>query len=147
MITALLTCVMMLGSVAPRAGTMTTGQRDFKERDEFKQTYQLPQGARVEISSIRGSVKITNSDSATAEVRVIRTARNRADLEYHKIEVAQTGNTLVVRGVQDPRERGERIEPVLPRAFSRSVCRRADRRRCTRSCSLGWVRSGRGRCG
>src|SRR6185369_8224378 len=105
MFTALLTSVMMLACVAPNAGFT---QRDFKERDEFNQTYQLPQGARVEISSILGSVKITNSDSATAEVRIIRTARTRADLEYHKIEVAQTVNTLVVRGVQEPDERGRR---------------------------------------
>ena len=128
MITALLTSVMMLGSVAPRAGTMTTGQRDFKERDEFNQTYQLPQGARVEISSIRGSVKITNTDSATAEVQIIRTARTRADLEYHKIEVTQTGNTLVVRGVQEPEERRGRNIQVnhqvilkLPRSIDLSV--------------------------
>ena len=122
MFTALLTSVLMLACVAPSAGGT---QRDFKERDEFNQTYQLPQGARVEISSIRGSVKITNTDSATAEVQVIRTARTRADLEYHKIEVAQTGNTLVVRGVQ---ERGRRNIQVnhqvilkLPRSIDLSV--------------------------
>jgi len=125
MFTALLTSVLMLACVAPSAGGT---QRDFKERDEFNQTYQLPQGARVEISSIRGSVKITNTDSATAEVQVIRTARTRADLEYHKIEVAQTGNTLVVRGVQEPGERGRRNIQVnhqvilkLPRSIDLSV--------------------------
>ena len=125
MITALLTSVMMLACVAPSPGFT---QRDFKERDEFNQTYQLPQGARVEISSIRGSVKITNTDSATAEVQVIRTARTRADLEYHKIEVALTGNSLVVRGVQEPDERGRRNIQVnhqiilkLPRSIDLSV--------------------------
>ena len=125
MFTALLTSVLMLACVAPSAGGT---QRDFKERDEFNQTYQLPQGARVEISSIRGSVKITNTDSATAEVQVIRTARTRADLEFHKIEVAQTGNTLVVRGVQEPEERGRRNVQVnhqvilkLPRSIDLSV--------------------------
>jgi len=125
MFTALLTSVLMLACVAPSAGGT---QRDFKERDEFNQTYQLPQGARVEISSIRGSVKITNTDSATAEVQVIRTARTRADLEYHKIEVAQTGNTLVVRDVQEPGERGRRNIQVnhqvilkLPRSIDLSV--------------------------
>src|ERR1044072_1953453 len=124
-ITALLASVMMLAGVAPSAGFT---QRDFKERDEFKQTYQLPQGARVEISSIRGSVKITNADGATAEVQVIRTARTRADLEYHKIEVLQTGNPLVVRGVQEPEERGRRNIQVnhqillkLPRSIDLSV--------------------------
>ena len=38
-------------------------------------------------------------------MQIIRTARNRADLEYHKIEVQQTGNSLVVRGVQEPEQR------------------------------------------
>ena len=124
MITALLTSMLMLTCV-PSAGFT---QRDFKERDEFNQAYQLPQGARVEISSIRGSVKITNTDSATAEVQIIRTARTRADLEYHKIEVAQTGNTLVVRGVQEPEERGRRNVQVnhqvilkLPRSIDLSI--------------------------
>ena len=106
MVTALLTSVMMLATCgAPRALTTETQNRDFKERDEFNQTYQLAAGARVEVSSIRGSVKITNADGPTAEVRIIRSARTRADLEYHKIEVEQTGNSLVVRGVQEPEQR------------------------------------------
>jgi DUF4097 and DUF4098 domain-containing protein YvlB len=50
-------------------------------------------------------VEIVNADTAKAEVQVIRTARTRADLEYHKIEVEQTGNGLVVRGIQEPEER------------------------------------------
>ena len=121
MIAALLTCVMMLGSVAPRAGTMTTGQRDFKERDEFNQTYQLPHGARVEISSIRGSVKITNTDSATAEVQIIRTARTRADLEHYKIEVQKTGDSLVVRGVQEHGERNIQVNHHVILKVPRSI--------------------------
>jgi DUF4097 and DUF4098 domain-containing protein YvlB len=94
----------MLVSGAP-IKTETLQRRDFKERDEFNRTYQLAPGARVEVSSIRGPVEITTGDSATAEVQIIRSARNRADLEYHKIEVEQTGNGLVVRGVQEPEER------------------------------------------
>jgi DUF4097 and DUF4098 domain-containing protein YvlB len=38
-------------------------------------------------------------------VRIIRSARTRADLEYHKIEVEQSGNSLVVRGIQEPEQR------------------------------------------
>ena len=102
--TTLLTCLLMLVSGAP-IKTETLQRRDFKERDEFNRTYQLAPGARVEVSSIRGPVEITTGDSATAEVQIIRSARNRADLEYHKIEVEQTGNGLVVRGVQEPEER------------------------------------------
>jgi hypothetical protein len=123
MIKALLTSMMLLAAV-----TTATAQRDFKERDEFNQTYQLEPGARVEVSSIRGSVKIVNSDGPTALVQIIRTARTRADLEYHKVEVKQTGNSLVVRGVQEPEERRERNIQVnhqviltLPRRIDLSI--------------------------
>ena len=106
MTTALLTSLMMLICVAPRAAfAVAPVQREFTEREEANQTYRLTAGARVEVSSIRGSVDITTSDSDTAEVTIIRTARTRADLDYHKIEVEQTGNSLVVRGIQEPEER------------------------------------------
>jgi putative adhesin len=107
MITALLTFAMMLACGAPPAvvNTETAQRRDFKERDEVNQSYQLAPDARVEVSSIRGPVEITTGDTATAQVQIIRTARTREDLEYHKIEVEQTGNSLVVRGVQEPEQR------------------------------------------
>ena len=130
MVIALLTSMMMLACVAPRAGSTTeTGQRhDFKERDEINQAYELAAGARVEVSSIRGPVKIVNTDAATAEVQIIRTARTRADLEYHKIEVELAGNRIVVRGVQEPEERRRQNIQVdhqvilkLPRRIDLSV--------------------------
>ena len=107
MVTALLTSMMMLACTPLSAGfTTATAQRDdFRERDEINETYQLAPGAHVEVSSIRGPVQILSSDTATAEVKIIRTARTRADLEYHKIEVAVTANSLVVRGVQEPEGR------------------------------------------
>ena len=127
MVTTLLTCLMMVACGMP-VTTETVQRRDFKERDEFNQTYQLAAGARVEVSSIRGPVEITNGDSATAEVQIIRTARTREDLEYHKIEVEQTANGLVVRGVQEPEDRRERNIQVnhhvilkLPRRIELSV--------------------------
>ena len=139
MITALLTSLMMLACAAPLAGSTTeTAQRDFRERDEFNQTYQLAPGARVEVSSIRGPVEIVNGDGATAEVQIIRTARTRDDLEYHKIEVAQRGNSLVIRGVQEPEERQERnirvnhhVKLKLPRSIDLSV-----------SSVSGWIKAG-----
>jgi len=111
LVTTFLTMMMVFASAAPRAVTTETAQRDFNERDEFNQTYQLAPGARVEVSSISGSVKISNSETGTAEVQIIRTARTRADLEYYKIEVKQTGNGLVVRGgLQEPDERHNNIQ-------------------------------------
>src|SRR5437868_2848008 len=128
-LTALLTSVMMLACGAPRAGLTTeTAQRsDFKERDEINRTFQLAPGARVEVSSIRGPVEISSTDSATAEVQIIRTARTRADLEYHKIEVEQTANSLVVRGVQEPERDRQNVQVnhhvilKLPRRIDLSV--------------------------
>jgi DUF4097 and DUF4098 domain-containing protein YvlB len=126
MITALLTSMMILACGAPRAAE--TAQRDFQERDEFNRTYQLSPGARVEVSSIRGPVEIVNGDTATAEVQIIRSARTRADLEHHKIEVLQDGNSLVVRGVREPEQRDQqniqvnhRVILKLPRRIDLSV--------------------------
>ena len=130
MVTALLTSIMMLACATPRAGvTSEKAQRsDFQERDEINQTYQLAPGARVEVSSIRGPVEIVNADTATAEVRIIRSARTRADLEYHKIEIQQTDNSLVVRGVEEPEGRQRQNIQVnhhvilkLPRRIDLSV--------------------------
>ena len=139
-VTALLTSIMMLACGAPRAGftTETAQNRDFHERDEINRTYQLAPGARVEVSSIRGPVEIRNSDTATAEVQIIRSARTRADLEHHKIEVEQSGNSLVVRGIQEPEQRrGQNIQVdhhvilKLPRRIDLSV-----------SSVSGWIKAG-----
>jgi DUF4097 and DUF4098 domain-containing protein YvlB len=126
MITALLTSMMMLACGGPT--TETAQNRDFQEREETNKTFQLAPGARVDVSSIRGPVEIVNGDSATAEVRIVRSARTRADLEYHKIEVEQTGNGLVVRGVQEPEDRQRQNIQVdhhvmlkLPRRIDLSV--------------------------
>ena len=127
--TALLT-IMILACAAPRAGitTETAQGGDFQERDEINQTYQLAPGARVEVSSIRGRVEIVTADTTTAEVQIIRTARTRADLEYHKIAVEQAGNNLVVRGLQEPEQRSRENIQVnhqvvlkLPRRIDLSV--------------------------
>ena len=107
MVTALLTSLIML---ACGGGVVTQTARtrgDFQERDEINRTYQLEPGARVAVSSIRGPVEIVNTDSATAQVQIIRTARTRADLEYHKIEVEQTANSLVIKGIQENERRRE----------------------------------------
>jgi len=139
MITALLTSTLILACGAPSAAptTETAQNRDFKEREEFNQTFQLGPGARVEVSSIRGPVEISNGDGATAEVQIIRSARNRADLEYHKIEVAKTGNSLVIRGVEDREERRQNVQVnhqvilKLPRRIDLAV-----------SSVSGWLKAG-----
>jgi DUF4097 and DUF4098 domain-containing protein YvlB len=140
MITILLMCMMMLACGAPSAGlTSETAQNpDFTEREEFKQTYRLAPGARVEVSSIRGPVEIVSGDIATAEVQIIRSARTRADLEYHKIDVEQTGNGLVVRGVQEPEQR-QRQNVMVDHQVKLKVPRHIDL--SVKSIS-GWIKVG-----
>ena len=130
MIKALLLSMLMLACGAPGAESATeTAQRhNFTEREEINQKYQLAHGARVEVSSIRGHVDVLNSDSGMAEVQIIRSARTRADLEYHKVAVEHSGNSLVVRGVQEPEERRDRNIQVdhrvilkVPRAIELKV--------------------------
>jgi hypothetical protein len=80
-------------------------ESEFTERDEFRQSYTLAPGAQVRVSGMNGSVDVETSTSGTAEVYVLRTARNRSDLDYHKVIVEQIASGLVVRG-ENEREHG-----------------------------------------
>jgi predicted small lipoprotein YifL len=71
---------------------------EFTERDEFRQSYTLAPGAAVRVSGMNGSVNVETTQGGAAEVYVLRTARSRSDLDYHKVIVEQTGAGLVVRG-------------------------------------------------
>ena len=76
-------------------------QRDLPERDEINQTLNLANGARVEVSGINGMVEIETANTSTAEIHIVRSANNRADLEYHRIVVEQAADRLVVRGEKE----------------------------------------------
>jgi hypothetical protein len=122
----MLTGMLMLACGSPRAGFTPAGV--FAERDEIKRTFRLAPGARVEVSGIRGPVEIATSETGEAEVQIIRTARSRADLEYHLVTVEQTGSGLSVRGVQETGERMRRNVQVnhqvilkLPRRIDLAV--------------------------
>ena len=96
------------------------------EKDEFHQSYQLAAGARVEVQAINGSVEIATAPGATAEVNIIRSARTREDLDYHKVLVEQTGTSLTVRGEKhtgysDHRDVRQRVVLSLPRQIDLGV--------------------------
>src|SRR5215207_911131 len=83
-------------------GVRARAQDAFSERDETRQSYRLPQGARaVVVTDIDGSVVIETTDGDTAEVHVLRTARKRDDLKRERVFVEQTPAGLVVRGEQN----------------------------------------------
>jgi hypothetical protein len=80
--------------------------RDYSERDEIKQSYELSPGARVEVRGINGTVDIETGSSA-AEVHIIRSARTREELNYRRIIVEHTANSLIIRPEKE-NERGDR---------------------------------------
>ncbi|HLG13836.1 MAG TPA: hypothetical protein VJH03_04815 [Blastocatellia bacterium] len=95
---------------------------DLPERDEIHQTYELSLGGRVEVRGINGPVEIETGSGTRAEVNIVRSARNREDLNYRKIIVEQSSSSLVVRG-ENQREGDwgrhrrirERVSLKLPR--------------------------------
>jgi hypothetical protein len=109
-------------------GTNNNDGEDFQEKDEFHQSYQLAPAAKVEVRGINGTVDIETGGGSTAEVNIIRSARNREDLEFRKIIVEQTATSLVVRGENDhdrgygrSRDVRQRVMLRLPRMVDLGV--------------------------
>ncbi len=113
---------------AAEAGSQRQDDRDdLPERDEIRQSHQLAPGATVEVASINGSVTIETSETNTAEVLVVRSARERGDLQRRKVIVEATPQSLVVRGEKEERNswRGgdvrQRVVLRLPRRVEMTV--------------------------
>jgi hypothetical protein len=94
-------------------------QRDLAERDEINQTIELSSGARVEVSGINGTVDIETANTGVAEVHIVRSANNRADLDFHKIVIEQSSNRLVVRGEKENDRRNGHGHEVRQRVMLR----------------------------
>ncbi|MGI8640478.1 MAG: hypothetical protein ACR2MG_11115 [Pyrinomonadaceae bacterium] len=95
---------------------------DFSEQEEVRRTFKLSPGASVEVSTIYGAVDIETSNTDTAEIHIIRYARNRADFSSRKINIEQTANGLAIRGERDlsqePYKVRHRVLLKLPRRIS-----------------------------
>jgi hypothetical protein len=89
------------------AQTNDKESRDLRERDEFRQTFSLTPGALVEVSSIRGSVEVETANTEVAEVRILRSARSRVELEQFKVGVERKPQGLAIRGEQTMRDSGQ----------------------------------------
>ena len=81
------------------------GTGDLPEIEEIRQTYELAQGAKVEVSGINGPVDIETHYGDTAEIHIVRSARTREDLNYRRINISHTRDGLVVAGERDDRDR------------------------------------------
>lgn len=64
----------------------------------INESYELADGARVEVIGINGPVSIEAIEGNTAEISVTSTAGNMSDLNSNEITVEHTDSSLVVRG-------------------------------------------------
>jgi DUF4097 and DUF4098 domain-containing protein YvlB len=102
---------------------------DFRERDEFRQTYQLSPGSSVTVGRINGSVTVETADGDVAEVYVVRSARTREDLNFRKVVVEASSGRLSVEGEKwkdedsDRKRRPvrQRVVLKLPRSVNLAV--------------------------
>lgn len=106
-------------STSQRSSDDSFDRGDLPERDEFHQSYPLSAGARVEVQGINGTVQVETIPGGTAEVHIVRSARNREDLEYRKVIVEHTATSLIVRGDKEGEWRGGRNRDVRQRVLLR----------------------------
>jgi hypothetical protein len=99
----------------------------FNERDNFDQSYQLAPNALVKVSGINGAVTVETTNAQTAEVHIVRSARTRSDLEYHRILVEQTTGGLYIHSERnddhgdDHHEVRQRVSLRVPRQIELNV--------------------------
>jgi DUF4097 and DUF4098 domain-containing protein YvlB len=109
-------------NTAPETEHNSQTEDGFSEQEEVKRTFRLSPGATVEVSTIYGAVDIETTNTDTAEIHIIRYARNRADFSTRKINIEQTATSLAVRGERDlSQERAKvkhRVTLKLPRRIS-----------------------------
>lgn len=75
--------------------------REYAEREEINQTYELAPGARVELSVISGSVDVETTSGNTAEVHIVRMGETRKDLDCYTVGIEHTPTSLVMRHRQE----------------------------------------------
>src|SRR5436853_5602674 len=98
LITALVSAIALM-VVAPNfvsAQVREKGQGDLPEREEIHRTYHLSPGARVDISTISGPVDIQTTDSDTAEVHIVRSAKTPSELHCYTMAIEYTPSRLAI---------------------------------------------------
>lgn len=78
--------------------------QEFTAKQEVRQSYKLAAGTKVDVSGINGLLQIETSDTDTAEIHIVRSARTEADFNERTVVVEQKGDSLIVR-VRNNRER------------------------------------------
>jgi len=90
----------MLAPLATGQQRKDVDDREYTEREDINQTYELAPGSRVELSVISGSVDVETTNGNTAEVRIVRMGETRADLDCYTLAIEHTPSSLVMRHKQ-----------------------------------------------
>jgi hypothetical protein len=77
---------------------VTSAKADGQLRDEIRKSFELSPGAEVKISGINGTVTVETADTKTAEVYIVRTAKEAGGLERRKVIVEGSAKSLTIRG-------------------------------------------------
>jgi len=80
-----------------KAAAASSEELDYAVKQEIRQSYKLAPGATVAASGFNGLLEVETSDTDTAEVYIVRSARAQDDFEDRKIILQQEGNRLIVR--------------------------------------------------
>jgi len=104
LVAVLIASVLALAAAPPAvytdAQSKYSDDSDMAEREEIRQSYELAPGARVEVSTIAGSVDIETTTGQMAEVHIIRMGKTRKDLDCYKINIEHSANGLFIRHQQ-----------------------------------------------
>jgi DUF4097 and DUF4098 domain-containing protein YvlB len=90
----------MLAPLATGQQRKDVDDREYTEREDINQTYELAPGSRVELSVISGSVDVETTNGNTAEVHIVRMGETRTDLDCYTIAIEHTPSSLVMRHKQ-----------------------------------------------
>lgn len=90
---AVLSLVLAASSVWTTSGNAAV----YRERDEINRRFLLPVKARVDVSTISGSVDIKAIDGDTAIIQIERTGRSRAELDCNKVVLEEESGNLTIK--------------------------------------------------
>ena len=101
----LLLCITVAAVIlAPMTGAnqqrRSSGDREYTQREDINQTFELAPGARVELSTISGPVDVETTNGSTAEVNIVRFGETREDLDCYTIAIEHTPSSLIIRHKQ-----------------------------------------------
>ena len=87
-------------------------------REEINQTFQFARFARIDVSGLAGGpVNIETIDGNTVEVRLLRSAQTKVELDCYRTIVENTPDSLTIRHQQDSSKQRMPQHTAPPRAF------------------------------